>query len=108
MTPERFTVMAVSGKSETLEFEGTKETRCDAATTVCAMLNQRCAHVLLDATAEGDVVGQPGTGRRSVPPLLPQLPRQNSPHTSGMYKGVEELGGPTARAPSQGIMCLGP
>ena len=57
MTPERFTVMAVSGKSETLEFEGTKETRRDAATPVCAMLNQRCAHVLLDATAEGDVVG---------------------------------------------------
>ena len=39
----------------------------------------------------------PGTGRRSVPPLLPWLDGRNSPHTSGTYNGIEELGGPTTR-----------
>ena len=33
------------------------------------MLNQRGIHVLLGVTAEGDVVGQPGTDRRPVSAL---------------------------------------
>ena len=49
--------MATSGESKILEFEGTKETRRDAAATVCTMLNQWCGYVLLDVTAEGDMVG---------------------------------------------------
>ena len=60
MTPEQFTALAATGESETLEFKRTTGTRRAAAATVCAMLNQRCGHVLFGVTAEGDVVGQAG------------------------------------------------
>ena len=55
MTLEQISALAVAGESETLEFKGTTGTRREAASTVCAMLNQRGAHVLFGVTPTGDV-----------------------------------------------------
>ena len=41
MTLEQISALAVAGESETLEFKSTTGTRREAASTVCAMLNQR-------------------------------------------------------------------
>ena len=43
MTLEQITALAVAGESETLESKSTTGTRREAASTVCAMLNQRGA-----------------------------------------------------------------
>ena len=58
MTLEQIAALVASGESEAVECKATTGTRREAATTVCAMLNQRGGHVLFGATLEGDVVGQ--------------------------------------------------
>lgn len=54
MTPDPITALAAKGESETLEFKRTTGTRREAASTVCAMLNQRGGHVLFGVTPEGE------------------------------------------------------
>ena len=58
MTPDQVTAVAATGESETLEFTSTTGTRREAASTVCAMLNQRGGYALFDVTPTGDVAGQ--------------------------------------------------
>ena len=53
MTPDQIAGLAAAGESETLEFKSTTGTRREAASTVCAMLNQRGGHVLFGVKPEG-------------------------------------------------------
>ena len=85
MTPEQLTALVATGESETLEFKSTTGTRREAASTVCAMLNQRGGHVLFGVTPRGDVIGQQVSERtieevsaeiqRIDPPAFPEIER---------------------------------
>ena len=85
MTLEQISALAVAGESETLEFKSTTGTRREAASTVCAMLNQRGGHVLFGVTPTGDVAGQQVSERtieevsaevqRIDPPAFPEIGR---------------------------------
>ena len=85
MTPEQLTALVATGESETLEFKSTTGTRREAASTVCAMLNQRGGHVLFGVTPRGDVIGQQVSERmieevsaeiqRINPPAFPEIER---------------------------------
>ena len=46
MTLEWVMILVAAGESETVECKARKETRREAAATVCAMLNQGSGHVL--------------------------------------------------------------
>ena len=50
--------LAAAGESETLEFKATTGARREAATTVCAFLNQGGGLLLFGVTSVGAVVGQ--------------------------------------------------
>ena len=78
MTPEQITALAATGESEALEFRHTTGTRREATQTVCAMLNQRCGHVLFGVTAEGDVVGQQ-VSERTIEEVSAELRRIDPP-----------------------------
>ncbi len=85
MTPEQVLDLVESGESETLEFKTTTGTRREAAATVCAMLNQRGAHVPFGVSPDGAVVGQQVSERtleelgseiqRIDPPVFPEVER---------------------------------
>ncbi len=85
MTLDQIAALAATGESETLECKRTTGTRREAASTVCAMLNQRGGHVLFGVTPEGDVVGQQVSEqtmeevsaeiRRIDPPAFPAIDR---------------------------------
>ena len=78
MLPDQVTALATTGESETLEFKRTTGTRREAAATVCAMLNQRCGHVLFGVTAEGDVAGQQ-VSERTIEEVSAELRRIDPP-----------------------------
>ncbi len=85
MTPDQITALVATGESERLEFKSTTGTRREAASTMCAMLNQRGGHVLFGVTPEGDLVGQQVSERtieevsaeiqRIDPPAFPEIER---------------------------------
>ena len=85
MTTEQTESLAAAGESETLEFKSTTGTRREAASTVCAMLNQHGGHVLFGVTPTGDVIGQHVSERtieevsaeiqRIDPPAFPEIER---------------------------------
>ena len=85
MTLEWVMTLVAAGESETVECKATTGTRRKAATTVCAMLNQRGGHVLFGVTPAGDVEGQQVSDRtieevsaelqRIDPPAFPEIER---------------------------------
>ena len=85
MTRDEVTALASTGESEVLEFKVTTGTRREAATTVCAMLNQRGGHVLFGIAPDSRVVGQRVSERtleqvsaeiqRIEPPAFPEIER---------------------------------
>jgi len=85
MTPGQISALVALGESEMLECKATTGTRREAATTVCAMLNQRGGHVLFGVTPEGGIVGQQVSERtleevsaefqRIDPPAFPEIER---------------------------------
>ena len=85
MTFDEIPALAQTGESETLEFKATTETRREAASTICAMLNQSGGKVLFGVTPKGDVVGQhvsehtieelSGELQRIDPPAFPTVER---------------------------------
>ena len=78
MTPEQLTALVATGESETLEFKSTTGTRREAASTVCAMLNQRGGHVLFGVTPRGDVIGQQ-VSERTIEEVSAEIQRINPP-----------------------------
>ena len=85
MTFDEIPALAQTGESETLEFKATTGTRREAASTICAMLNQSGGKVLFGVTPKGDVVGQhvsehtieelSGELQRIDPPAFPTVER---------------------------------
>ena len=85
MTFDEIPALAQTGESETLEFKATTGTRREAASTICAMLNQSGGKVLFGVTPKGDVVGQhvsehtieelSGELQRIDPPAFPAVER---------------------------------
>ena len=78
MTLQQTITLAASGESETLEFKGTTGTRREAATTVCAFLNQRGGQVLFGVKQAGIVVGQQ-VSERTIEELSTELRRSDPP-----------------------------
>ena len=85
MTRDQVTALASTGESEVLEFKATTGTRREAATTVCALLNQRGGPVLFGIAPDGRGVGQrvsewtveQGSAeiQRIEPPAFPEIER---------------------------------
>ena len=78
MTLEQISALAVAGESETVEFKSTTGTRREAASTMCAMLNQRSGHVLFGVTPTGGVAGQQ-VGERTIEEVSAEVQRIDQP-----------------------------
>ena len=78
MTFDEIPALAQTGESETLEFKATTGTRREAASTICAMLNQSGGKVLFGVTPKGDVVGQ-HVSEHTIEELSGELQRIDPP-----------------------------
>ena len=78
MTFDEIPALAQTGESETLEFKATTGTRREAASTICAMLNQSGGKVLFGVTPKGNVIGQ-HVSEHTIEELSSELQRIDPP-----------------------------